>query len=126
MIENNVTLKNHPIVGDYVICKLSYQMFKRQIELDKFFKENIGQITEIQEVLNNNGYHDYFRYLIRFKNIPHILFDENLFRKGNINRRDRNLPLPIIGIGDVSFEVNKKNKQIIYWSKNIDDLKILI
>jgi len=103
-----------PEVGDYVICKLAYQYFERQDELNLFFENNIGQITHIIPFTDGS-----FQYDVRFENIPQFHFRSGIFssRKRVSNKN----------VGNKIFNVRRKgNNEIVAWSKDRKELEIKI
>jgi len=119
-IFENFTIKNHPEIGDYVICKLAYQYFERQDELNLFFENNIGQITDMEEFFNKNDVHDCYQFEVRFEKIPHFFFTNKIFNGSVIFGGGAN------GIGKRTFEFGKKNNEIVAWSKDRKELEIEI
>jgi hypothetical protein len=59
------SLKNSPVIGDYVICKTNEQDYD-QASMKIFLENNIGKVVKI--------YHGYFptssNYIIEYNNVP--------------------------------------------------------
>jgi hypothetical protein len=91
--------KNEPEVGDYVICEES-----KYPNIKKFISTNIGKIIYYIDDTESIGYKLYknYRYIVKYNNMPKK-FD-------SFNNKTRRM----------------KRDEIIHWSKNKEDLEIIL
>ena len=90
-------------VGDYVICDESNT--GASDEIIKFLKSNMGQFIRFRNDNDNKDVPKEYIYLVKYENIPSELNDEDEFNH--------------------SYDVHSrlmKRKEIVYWSKDKNDI----